>query len=159
MWRIGIATKWVLWRKEKQCCVSNFVCVVYISICKISCNIYTKRCLLKCHNHSNWIYQKMSIKRKCAIIEKVLVEQKKCILNENVSIDQKYSYWMKRYMLKGHNLSGINSSSYSFGGFGLGPVSSDTGLVEIVICVHFWTHVTIPMGPLEALDPNYPFIW
>ena len=34
----------------------------------------------------------MSIKRKCAIIEKVLVEQKKCILNENVSIDQKYSY-------------------------------------------------------------------
>ena len=159
MWRTGIATKWVLWRKKKQCCVSNFVCVVYISICKISCNIYTKRCLLKCHNHSNWICQKMSIKRKCAIIEKVLVEQKKCILNENVSIDQKYSYWMKRYMLKGHNLSDINSSSYSFGGFGLGPVSSDTGLVEIVTCVHFWTHVTIPMGPLEALDPNYPFIW
>ena len=44
---------------------------------------------------------------------------------------------MKRYMLKGHNLSDINSSSYSVGGFGLGPVSSDTGLVEIVTCVHF----------------------
>ena len=34
----------------------------------------------------------MSIKRKCVIIEKVLVDQKKCILNENASIDQKYSY-------------------------------------------------------------------
>ena len=39
-------------------------------------------CLLKCHNYSNWIYQKMSIERKrCLLTENV------SILNENVSID------------------------------------------------------------------------
>ena len=37
-----------------------------------------------------------------------------CLLNENMSIDQKCTYWMKMCLLKGHNPLSINSSVYSF---------------------------------------------
>ena len=39
------------------------------------------------------------------------------LLNENVQIDLKYAYWIKRCLLKGHNLLDINSDLYSFSNF------------------------------------------
>ena len=56
---------------KKEYCVSSLICVTYIyiyrqidrqiGIYKICCNIYTKWCLLKGHNSSNQIYQKVHI--------------------------------------------------------------------------------------------------
>ena len=42
---------------------------------------------------------------------------KMCLLNENVSINQKYAYWIKVCLLKDHKFLDINSDSYSFGNF------------------------------------------
>ena len=42
---------------------------------------------------------------------------KKCLLNENVSINWKCTYWMKKCLLKSHNHLGINSCLYSFDNF------------------------------------------
>ena len=45
-----------------------------------------------------------------------------CLLNENVSTNQKSVYLMKMCLLKGHKPLAMNSSSYSFGNFF--PISS-----------------------------------
>ena len=60
---------------------------------------YTKKSLLKGHNHSYWIYQNVPIDRKKIPIErKCVFWPKMCLLNEKVSIDQKGTYWeMKRH--------------------------------------------------------------
>ena len=63
------------------CCVSSLVCVVYIDIYKIGCNIHTYihtyKCLLK---------ENVSIDCKCTYITKM------CLLNEKVPIDKKCAH-------------------------------------------------------------------
>ena len=46
---------------ETKCCISSLVYVVYIGIYTIGYNIYTKCCLLKCHNLSNYMYLNVPI--------------------------------------------------------------------------------------------------
>ena len=55
----------VTWRNEEWTTKSKTfqLWVIYIGIYKIGCNIYVKKCLLKCHNPSNLIYQKVTIER------------------------------------------------------------------------------------------------
>ena len=55
--------------KKTECCISNLVCVVYIGIYKIGCNIYAKKCLLA---------ENVSIFSAYCM--------KMCLLNKNVSI-------------------------------------------------------------------------
>ena len=62
-------------------------------------------CLLKGHNSSYLIYIKGAYWPKM------------CLLNKNVSIDQKCAYLMKIFILKSYNLLSINIGSYSFGNF------------------------------------------
>ena len=60
---------------ETECCVSSLVCVVYIGIYKIGCNIYAKMCLLN---------ENMFVDRRSVYWPKI------CLLNENVSTKVAY---------------------------------------------------------------------
>ena len=77
---------------------------------------HTKRCLLKNHNSSYLIHIKGAY------------QPKKCLSNENVSIDQKCAYRMKICLLRGYNLLCINSGSYLFSN--LFSISSLSYLLE-----------------------------
>ena len=95
--------------KKIRDCISSLVCVVYIGIYKVGCNIYAKRCLLNGYNPSNLIYQKVSISHNPSywIYQNVPIDwknsywMKMCLLNEKVPIDWKYAYWK----VKRHNCS------------------------------------------------------
>ena len=76
--------------KKIRDCISSLVCVVYIGIYKVGCNIYAKRCLLNGYNPSNLIYQKVSISHNPSYW-----------IYQNVPIDWKYAYWK----VKRHNCS------------------------------------------------------
>ena len=79
---------------------------------------YTKKCLLKGHNFSYWIYILKCLLTKNVFIEwKYVYWPKKYLLNGKVPTNRKYAYWMKMWLLKGHNPLGINSGLYSFGNF------------------------------------------
>ena len=56
---------------------------------KVVIYIYSKRCLLKCYNHSNWT--------------------KMYLLNKKMSVERKCTYWTKMCLLNDHNPLGINS--------------------------------------------------
>ena len=58
--------------KETECYVSSLVCVIYIGIYKIGCNIYAKKCLLA---------EKILIEWKCVCWLKI------CLLAENMPIE------------------------------------------------------------------------
>ena len=78
------------------------VCVVYIGIYNIGCNICAKKCLLKENVPINW---KCNYWPKRCVSKKYLLKCHnhlywiKCILNENVPIGRKCAYWMKMYLL------------------------------------------------------------
>ena len=85
---------------------------------------YTKRYLLKYHNPSFGIYitntywLKMCLLiEKCVYCVKIFLLTEMYLLNEKMIIGRKIAYWMKTYLLKGHNTLGINSGSYSFDNF------------------------------------------
>ena len=91
-----IVTPSVTWTQPIYIYIYKIV-VIYLPKCAywkvINLHIwYTKMCLLKGHNLSYWIYQKVLIDRKNAYWMKM------CLLNENMSIDWKDSYWMKMYI-------------------------------------------------------------
>ena len=94
--------------KKIRDCISSLVCVVYIGIYKVGCNIYAKRCLLNGYNPLNLIYQKVSISHNPSywIYQNVPIDwknsywMKMCLLTENVSIEWKSAYWLKICLLK-----------------------------------------------------------
>ena len=114
----------VFCRKEKEIeyCISNLVCVVYIDIYKIVCNIYAKKCLLAENMSIEWkcVYW-LHIDRKCVYwikrylpkdiywnvitlyigYQKMIIDRKCVYWMKNVPINWKCVYWMKMCLQKG----------------------------------------------------------
>ena len=76
-------------------------------------NLIYQSCLLKCYNHSYWIYQKVSTDwkstywiKKCRLTENVPIERKGVYqkmstkrYTKKCPLAEKSVYWMKRYIL------------------------------------------------------------